>query len=139
VLKDFKAFVLRGNVVDLAVGIVIGAAFGTVVKALVTDLITPLISIPGQGGLRESLVQPEPRRLSLRGLHERADRVPGDRRGGLLLRGAADRVAEPPRARRSGDTAPETKDCPECLSTIPYRAHRCAYCTAELPDVDAAA
>src|SRR5215217_5917625 len=46
-LKDFKAFILRGNVVDLAIGVVIGAAFGTVVEAFVKDLITPLIAIPG--------------------------------------------------------------------------------------------
>ena len=47
-LKDFKAFILRGSVVDLAVGIVVGAAFGAVVSALVKDLITPLVSIPGK-------------------------------------------------------------------------------------------
>lgn len=47
-LKDFKAFLLRGNVVDLAVTVVIGAAFGAVVTALVDDLITPLIGIPAE-------------------------------------------------------------------------------------------
>src|SRR5918997_3233370 len=47
-LNDFKAFILRGNVVDLAVGVVIGAAFGAVVTALVDGLFTPLISIPGE-------------------------------------------------------------------------------------------
>src|SRR2546423_1916353 len=46
-VKDFKAFVLRGNVVDLAIAVVIGAAFGTVVKALVEDLIPPTLAIPG--------------------------------------------------------------------------------------------
>jgi large conductance mechanosensitive channel len=46
-IKDFKAFLLRGNVVELAVAVVIGAAFGSVVTALVTDLITPLVAIPG--------------------------------------------------------------------------------------------
>src|SRR4051812_42021208 len=47
-LKDFKAFVLRGNVLDLAVAVVIGAAFGAVVTALVKDLITPILAIPGK-------------------------------------------------------------------------------------------
>src|SRR4051812_40068360 len=47
-LKDFKAFILRGNVVDLAIGVVIGVAFGLVVSALVADLITPIVSIPGK-------------------------------------------------------------------------------------------
>src|SRR5438105_1593742 len=48
VIKEFKDFILRGNVVDLAVAVVIGTAFGAVVKALVTDIITPIISIPGK-------------------------------------------------------------------------------------------
>src|ERR1700704_4426039 len=52
-LKDFKAFVLRGNVVDLAVAVVIGAAFGAVVTALVKDLITPLIAIPGKANFSD--------------------------------------------------------------------------------------
>src|SRR5580658_2804641 len=47
-LKDFKAFILRGNVVDLAVAVVIGAAFGAVVTGFVKDLLTPLLSIPGK-------------------------------------------------------------------------------------------
>ena len=47
-LKDFKAFLLRGNVVDLAVAVVIGAAFGAVVTSLVTNILTPLIGIPGK-------------------------------------------------------------------------------------------
>ena len=47
-IRDFKAFVLRGNVVDLAIAVVIGAAFGAVVSALVKDIVTPLISIPGK-------------------------------------------------------------------------------------------
>src|SRR4051794_24238094 len=47
-LKDFKAFILRGNVLDLAIAVVIGAAFGAVVTALVNDLITPIIAIPGK-------------------------------------------------------------------------------------------
>ncbi|MBV8559634.1 MAG: large conductance mechanosensitive channel protein MscL, partial [Acidimicrobiia bacterium] len=47
-MKEFKAFVLRGNVVDLAIAVVIGGAFGALVAAFVKDLLTPLISIPGQ-------------------------------------------------------------------------------------------
>ena len=46
--KEFREFILRGNVVDLAVGVIIGAAFGAIVKAFVSDLITPLIGIPGK-------------------------------------------------------------------------------------------
>jgi large conductance mechanosensitive channel len=51
--KEFKAFIMRGNVVDLAVAVVIGAAFGAVVTALVKDLITPIISIPGKTNFQE--------------------------------------------------------------------------------------
>jgi large conductance mechanosensitive channel len=47
-VNDFKQFILRGNVVDLAVGVVIGAAFGSVVTAFVTDILTPIIAIPGK-------------------------------------------------------------------------------------------
>src|SRR5947209_5413980 len=52
-MKDFKAFILRGSVVDLAVGVVIGAAFGAVVTSLVNDLLTPLISIPGKSNFAD--------------------------------------------------------------------------------------
>src|SRR5205823_14874230 len=52
-LKDFRAFILRGNVVDLAVAVVVGAAFGAVVSALVKDLVTPIISIPGKANFQE--------------------------------------------------------------------------------------
>src|SRR5438270_1920032 len=51
-LKDFKAFVLRGSVVDLAIAVVIGAAFGAVVEAFVKDLLTPLVSIPGKANFQ---------------------------------------------------------------------------------------
>jgi large conductance mechanosensitive channel len=47
-LNEFKAFILRGNVVDLAVGVVIGAAFGTVITSFVTNILTPLVTIPGR-------------------------------------------------------------------------------------------
>src|SRR3954453_17168867 len=49
-LRDFKAFILRGNVVDLAIGVAIGAAFATVVTAFTTGIITPLLALPGDGG-----------------------------------------------------------------------------------------
>lgn len=83
--NDFKAFVLRGNVVDLAVGIIIGAAFGTVVTAFVKDLITPPdCGHRWQTGLRRYRLHDQPQPFPCRGLHQRGRLVP-DYRGGRLL------------------------------------------------------
>ena len=88
--KGFREFVLRGNVVDLAVGVVIGAAFGTVVTAFVKDLLTPIIAAlvkkPDFSGivLRGQWLQ-----VSLRRIHQCGHFVPAGRRGGVLLRGSS--------------------------------------------------
>ncbi|MCU1489458.1 MAG: mscL [Acidimicrobiaceae bacterium] len=137
-LKDFKTFIMRGNVVDLAVGIVVGSAFGTVVKALVSDLITPLVSIGGK--------------TNFESLHTRIGHsifAYGDFLNALIafLSIAAAVfffVVRPVEAvnrrlkRRAGDQPPATKECPECCSTIAFAAHRCAYCTAVLEEATAA-
>jgi large conductance mechanosensitive channel len=128
-LKDFKAFVLRGNVVDLAVGVVIGIAFGAVVTALVKDLITPLVSIPGKANFSN--------------LHVTVDGstfLYGDFINALvsfviIAAAVFFLVVRPINAlaarRRAGqETPPDTRDCPECLSEIPTAATRCMYCTA---------
>jgi len=133
-LGGFKAFILRGNVVDLAVGIVIGAAFTSIVTAFVSDVITPLIPAPGGN-------------LSTWAIH-----IPWT--GKPLLIGALINaviafviiaaviyyfVVLPVNrlmARyKKGEpaTAPATRDCPYCLSSIPLMATRCAYCTSPLP------
>jgi large conductance mechanosensitive channel len=130
VLKDFKAFVLRGNVVDLAVAVVIGAAFGAVVSALVRDLITPLIAIPGKTNfsqlhfkIRESVFAYGDFLNSLISFVSIAAAVfffvvmPINK---LMAR----RKTEP-------DVDSETRNCPECLSSIPRAARRCAFCSAE--------
>ncbi len=93
VLSGFKSFILRGNVVDLAIGIMIGVAFSGVVNSLVSDVITPLI--------------------------------PGRPVNALM-----DRFKPRPAA------TPTTRECPYCLSTIPLKATRCAYCTAQLPPTE---
>jgi large conductance mechanosensitive channel len=128
-VKGFREFILRGNLVDLAVAVVIGAAFGAVVTALVEDLITPLIAAvagePDFGGLA----------FTVNGSRFRY----GDFFNALLtflivaavvyflvLRPVAalmERlVPKPPVA--------EQRPCPECLSDIPAAARRCAFCTA---------
>ena len=137
-LKEFKAFILRGNVVDLAVGIVIGAAFGAVVTAFVKDLLTPLIgAIFGQ-----------PNFNNLTFTVNKAQFNYGDFINFLvafLLVAAAlfFFVVKPinwltARARREPAPEPDTTKCPECLSVIPAAARRCAFCTAVQPGTTAA-
>lgn len=128
-LKDFKAFLLRGNVVDLAVAVVIGAAFGLVVTALVEDFITPLLAIPGKTDFKS---------LHFTIRHSRF--AYGDFLNHLIsfvsIAAAVFFFVVKPvnalMARRK--TEPEvdstTRECPECLSSIPAAARRCAFCTA---------
>jgi large conductance mechanosensitive channel len=131
-LKDFKAFLLRGNVVDLAVGIVIGVAFGLLVKAFVDDLITPIIAAiigkPSFVGLSFTINHSE----FLYGafLTELISFI-------SVAAAVFFFVVKPvnalmARARREPPTDPTTKKCPECLSEIPIDARRCAFCTAVL-------
>lgn len=128
-LKEFKAFVLRGNVVDLAVGVIIGLAFSAVVTAFVTGLLTPLISIPGKTNFGELT-------FKIGGGVFRYGAVI-DALITFLLTAAAvfffivkpinDLMA---RRRTEPDVASTTKQCPECLSNIPTAATRCAFCTS---------
>lgn len=132
-LSGFKQFMLRGNVVDLAVAVVIGAAFGKVVTALVENLLTPLIAaIAGQPDFSAIA-------FSLNG-----SRFPiGSFINALvsfLMIGAAVYffVVLPINAlvarMRRGETPPDptTKVCPECLSEVKIAARRCAFCTSPL-------
>lgn len=130
-MKGFKQFLLRGNVLDLAVAVVMGGAFGAVVTALVKDLITPIIAaLVGQPDF--SNIQ-----FTVNG----SKFLIGDFLNAVvsfLLVGAAVYffVVLPVNtimARiRSGQPAPDptTKACAECLSTIPIGARRCAFCTS---------
>jgi large conductance mechanosensitive channel len=130
-MKGFKAFLLRGNVVDLAVAVIIGVAFNNIVQALVKDVITPLIAAAGGRPNFAKLV-----------LTVGSTRV----RYGLLLNAViaflivatviyfllvapmGKLVAFAQRKKEATE-----KDCPECLSLIPAKATRCKYCTAVLP------
>jgi large conductance mechanosensitive channel len=132
-LKGFRQFVLRGNVVDLAVAVVIGAAFGEVVSALVKDLLTPLIAaLVGKPDFSAIAFTVNGSRFLV-----------GDFINALvsfvLVAGAiyfavvAPMNALAARSRR-GEAPPDptTKKCPECLSEIPIDARRCAFCTSQL-------
>jgi large conductance mechanosensitive channel len=132
-MKGFKQFLLRGNVLDLAVAVVIGAAFGAVVTALVKDLITPLIAaIVGKPDF--SAIQFEINSSKF---------LIGDFINAVvsfLLIGAAVYffVIVPVNAimarMKRGEAPPDptTKTCPECLSVVPIAAKKCAFCTSVL-------
>lgn len=129
--KEFSSFAFKGNMIDLATGVVIGAAFGDVIKSIVNNVIMPIVSyVPGLHGGYQSW-------------HIGAIKI-GNVLADILnftitaaavflvivkLLGGAMRTM----ARKDPEGDPTTKECPKCLSLIPYRATRCAHCTADLP------
>jgi large conductance mechanosensitive channel len=132
-IKDFKTFLLRGNMVDLAVAFVIGAAFGAVIAALVKDLITPLIAAlvgtPDFGGLAFTLN---------RSIFRYGDFLNAVVAFVLVAAAVFFFVVVPvnklmARSRREPPPDPTTRKCPECLSLIPVGARRCAFCTSPVP------
>lgn len=129
-LKEFKQFLLRGNVVDLAVGVVVGAAFGTVVNALVADILTPFISavakVPDFSGLA----------FTIHGSHFMYGHFINAFISFILVASAIFFFVVKPmnllisRSKKGEEPAePNTKKCPECLSEIPIAAKRCSFCT----------
>jgi large conductance mechanosensitive channel len=132
--REFKAFLLRGNVVDLAVGIVIGAAFGALVTALVADFITPLIAaIFGQHDFSALF-------FTLNGSKFTYGHFINAVLAFLFIAAAVFYFVVLPvqalmaRSRKEPPADPTTKKCPECLSEIPLEAKRCAFCTSEQPN-----
>lgn len=128
-MKGFKDFILRGNVVGLAVAFVIGGAFGLLVQAFVKDIITPLLAIPGKGGDFSAYSFTIGKGTFRYG--DFLDYVIAF----VVLAAAVYFVVVVPmqrlEARRSGPATEETtRSCPECLSDIPVAARRCAFCTA---------
>lgn len=139
-LKDFKTFVMRGNVLDLAVAVVIGTAFGKVVTSLVDDvLMPPLGLLLGQVDFREFFVDLSARQFPTLAEAEAAG-APVLRYGlfinsivnfvilafaiFLVLRSVRRFLPTPP--------PPDARDCPHCLSPIPLRATRCRHCGSEV-------
>ena len=148
-LKEFKEFAIKGNAVDMAVGIIIGAAFGSIITSLVKDIVMPPISLL-TGGLDWS------NKFVI--LRDAPD-------GAAVYKTAADAakagavtwnygnfvtlivnflvvafcifllVRSINRMKRPGETAPVSKDCPFCRMTIPIEATRCPHCTSEMPSV----
>jgi large conductance mechanosensitive channel len=129
-VRGFKAFLLRGNVVDLAVGVVIGVAFGSLITGFVKDLVTPLIAAIGGN----------PDFSSLYFTVNRSKFLYGDFFNlviAFLLVAAViyflvvmPYTAMIARSHREPPADPTTKKCTECLSEIPVGARRCAFCTS---------
>lgn len=127
-LKRFRDFVLRGNVMDLAVAVVIGAAFGAVINSVVKNFVTPLIALAG--GVRDfSAIRTGP---ILWG------NILNDVLTFLITAAVLYFFVVAPmsrllaRLKPSEPTPQPTQTCPECLSEIPAAARRCAYCTAQV-------
>jgi large conductance mechanosensitive channel len=130
-LKDFKKFIMRGNVVDLAVAVVVGAAFGVVVTSLVKDMLTPLIAAVAGKADFSTLS------FTING----SKFLYGDFINAIIAFLSIAVVVfffvvqpinklQSFASRKKAAVEPGTKECPECLSTIPKNARRCMYCTA---------
>lgn len=132
-LREFKAFVLRGNVVELAVAVVIGTAFGAVVTSAVENLLTPLVAIPGEADFSTYDFTISQSTFSY-GL------VVNALLAFLLIAAVVFFAVVKPinalkarAARGEPPPQPDVRNCPECVSEIPTAARRCRHCTAEVP------
>jgi large conductance mechanosensitive channel len=148
VWKEFKEFAVKGNAVDLAIGVIIGAAFSGIVNSLVKDIVTPPISLLS-GGLDFSS-----KFVVLRAAKDgsTAFNTPADavKAGAitwnygnfvtllinfLIVAGAVFLLVRAiNRLKTSPQTEPTSKDCPACAMTIPIKAKRCPHCTSELTE-----
>jgi large conductance mechanosensitive channel len=128
--KGFREFVLRGNVVDLAVGVVIGAAFGTVVTAFVKDLLTPVIAAIVQKPDFSGFYFPVNGAKFLYG-----DFLNAIISFLLIALAVYYFVVLPVNSlmkRFEKQALPDKKKCPECESDVPITARRCAFCTSQI-------
>lgn len=150
-LKDFKEFVLRGNVLDLAVAVIIGAAFGAIVTSMVNDIVMPPIGLLlGQVDFKDLFIslngQPYPTLAAAK-----AAAAPVIAYGQFLntvinflivafvIFVAMRQAKKLQRTPVPAPAAPATKDCPFCCTAIPIAAKRCPHCTSELASPRAAA
>lgn len=132
ILKGFRNFILRGNVIDLAVAVVIGAAFSTIVTALVKDLITPLIAAIGGKQDFSNLF------FTINGSKFMVGDFINALVSFLIVAAVIYFLIVLPmntitkKLNKKEKVGPTEKTCPECLSQIPVKAKRCKYCTAVL-------
>ncbi|MBB6637351.1 large conductance mechanosensitive channel protein MscL [Cohnella thailandensis] len=157
-LKEFKTFAMRGNVIDLAVGVIIGGAFGQIVTSLVNDIVMPPIGrLLGGADFKDLFIRigpipenPTGNITTLEGA--KANAIPVIAYGqfiNVLLNflivafcifflikviNTLSRKNKKEEEQAAAEAAPTTKDCPYCLSAIPVKATRCGHCTSILSD-----
>jgi large conductance mechanosensitive channel len=141
-LKEFKEFIMRGNVLDLAIGIIIGAAFGKIVTSFVGDILMPPIGLVlGKVDFANLFINLSDKHYST--LAEAKAAGAATINYGLFISAIIDFlvialviflvVRQANRLRKEAPPAePDTHDCPFCLSAVPIKAVRCAHCTSEL-------
>ena len=130
-MSDFKEFVLRGNVIDLAVGVIIGAAFAKIVEALVKDVITPFIGMFGKVDLSNLNTTISGAKF---GFGDFLNAVIGFLILAFVVFFFIVKPVNHLMFLRKTDTSidPVTRECPFCISSIPVSATRCAFCTSEV-------
>lgn len=141
--SEFKKFIMRGNVLDLAIGVIIGAAFGKIVGSMVNDILMPVISLATGKIDFSSLFVPLNGKSYATLAAAKADKAPTINYGLFIntvvefliiafvifiIVKQVNRFMKPPEAA----PAPATKDCPECCTAIPLAARRCPACTSAL-------
>ncbi len=144
-LKEFREFISRGNVLDLAVGVIIGAAFGKIVTTLVEGVLMPplglllgridfsslFLVLDSSSGVPQSLAEAKTKGIPVIAYGQFINEIVGFLIVALavfMIVKQANRLKTPPPA--SGPAT--TKDCPYCLSAVPLKATKCAHCTSEL-------
>ena len=136
-VSEFKAFVLRGNVMDMAVGVIIGAAFGSIVTALTDDFINPLIASIGGVEVAGMIKLPW---VDYTGLDSEAAQALALNYGhfittviNFLMVKAVNKLMNLGK-KPEEEAAPTTKECPFCKSEIAIEATKCPHCTSDLPE-----
>ena len=146
-VKEFKEFAVKGNAIDMAVGIIIGAAFGAIISSLVKDIIMPPIGVL-TGGLDFSnqfaVLKEAPGGGAFATAEEAAKAGAVTWNYGNFITLLINflivalavfmlvRAINKMKRRQPGDAAPVSKDCPQCFMTIPIKATRCPHCTSEM-------
>ncbi|MCJ7431925.1 MAG: large conductance mechanosensitive channel protein MscL [Anaerolineales bacterium] len=127
-LKEFKAFVMRGNVLDLAVAVIIGGAFGKIIGSLVNDVLMPLIGLV-LGGINFA-----DQSITIGAAVVKWGAFVQSLIDFLIIAFVIFMIAKAANATKkaSPPADPTTKDCPYCFTTIPIKATRCPHCTSEL-------
>jgi large conductance mechanosensitive channel len=148
-LKEFREFALRGNVMDMAIGIVIGAAFGTIISSLVADVIMPpiglllggvdfsnlfiLLKAGAPAGPYASLADAQTAGAVTINYGIFINAIISFLIIALAIFLIVRLINKLKREEEAPPAEPTTKDCPYCLSAVPIKATRCAHCTSELP------